>query len=58
MLDDRVVSTPTIDFVANPEGIDGSSGAQLAGLGSVEDTKAVADSPRLGPLPVRLERVR
>lgn len=58
VLDDRVVSTPTIDFVANPEGIDGSTGAQLAGLGSVEDTKAVADSLRLGPLPARLERVR
>ena len=58
VLDDRIVSLATIDFVANPEGISGSSGAQINGLGSIEDTMALAAVLRIGPLPVRLQRVR
>ena len=57
-LDAQIVSLATIDFIQNPEGIDASSGAQINGIGSIEDTKNLADSLRIGPLPVRLERVR
>ena len=57
-LDGQIVSLATIDFIANPEGISASRGAQINGLGSIEDTKALAATLRLGPLPVRLERER
>jgi preprotein translocase subunit SecD len=57
-LDGQIVSLATIDFVANPDGISGDSGAQMNGIGSIEDTRALADSLRLGALPVRLEPVR
>ena len=57
-LDGQIVSLATIDFISNPEGISGATGAQINGLGSIEETKDLADSLRIGPLPVRLERVR
>jgi SecD/SecF fusion protein len=55
-LDDRVVSLATVDFVANPEGID-SPGAQIQGIGSVAETRAVARQLQAGPLPARLVQV-
>jgi preprotein translocase subunit SecD len=58
VLDGQIVSLATIDFIANPEGIDGSSGAQINGIGSIEETKDLAENLRLGALPVRLERAR
>jgi preprotein translocase subunit SecD len=57
-LDGRILSLAAIDFVANPEGISGNSGAQLNGLGSIEETQDLAAILDAGPLPVRLERVR
>jgi SecD/SecF fusion protein len=58
-LDNQIVSLATISFVDNPEGIDGSTGAQVAGVGSLRDTQTLAESLRIGALPVelRLERV-
>ena len=58
VLDDRIVSLPTIDFIQNPDGISAGSGAQINGLGSVEQTMDLAAALRIGPLPVRLRRVR
>ena len=58
VLDGHIVSKATVDFIRNPEGISGSTGAQINGIGSTEDTKALADSLRIGPLPVRLEPAR
>ncbi len=57
-LDGQIVSLATIDFIRNPEGIDAATGAQINGIGSAEETKDLANSLRIGPLPVRLERVR
>jgi preprotein translocase subunit SecD len=58
VLDGQVVSLATVDFINNPEGISGASGAQINGIGSIEDTQALAEDLRIGPLPVRLEPLR
>jgi hypothetical protein len=58
VLDGQIVSLATIDYIANPEGISGESGAQINGIGSVEETRDLADKLRFGALPVRLEPVR
>src|SRR3712207_7038118 len=42
-LDGQAVSTATIDFIRNPEGIDGETGAQINGIGSIEETQDLAD---------------
>jgi SecD/SecF fusion protein len=56
-LDGQVVSIATIDFLRNPEGIDGETGAQITGIGSIEDTQALADNLRIGALPVSLKLI-
>ena len=42
-LDNQIVSLATIDFVENPEGIDGRTGAQIEGIGDIQETRT---SPR------------
>lgn len=54
-LDDSIVTLATISYVDNPEGIDGSTGAQIGGLGTIGETQRVADNLNVGPLPVDLE---
>ncbi|HEX8645875.1 MAG TPA: protein translocase subunit SecF [Thermoleophilaceae bacterium] len=56
-LDGQEVSTATIDFIRNPEGIDGETGAQINGIGSIEDTQDLADNLRIGALPVSLKLI-
>ncbi|MEA2475607.1 MAG: SecD/SecF fusion protein, partial [Thermoleophilaceae bacterium] len=56
-LDDQVVSLATIDYVRNPEGIDGQTGAQINGIGSIQQTQDLADSLRIGALPVTLKLI-
>ena len=56
-LDGQIVSIATIDFLRNPEGIDGETGAQINGIGDIEDTQALADSLRIGALPVSLKLI-
>ena len=57
-LDGQLVSLATIDFRANPEGIDGSTGAQINGLGNIERTRDIVDALAAPRLPLDLERVR
>ena len=56
VLDDRTVSLATIDFIANPNGID-APGAQIEGIGSLEATRALAKRLAAAPLPDELELV-
>ncbi|MBD0282282.1 MAG: protein translocase subunit SecD, partial [Thermoleophilaceae bacterium] len=56
-LDDRIVSLATIDFIQNPEGIDGSTGAQIENIGDFEATNDLAQSLRIGALPVELKLI-
>ena len=59
MLDGAVVSRPIINFVDNPNGIDGRVGAEINGL-ALPEAQDLAKILELGPLPVRLvpERVQ
>jgi SecD/SecF fusion protein len=56
-LDNEIVSLATIDFRENPEGIDGRTGSQINGIGSIQETQDLAESLRIGALPIELELV-
>src|SRR3954449_8972263 len=56
-LDDGIVSRAYIDFVENPEGIDGRTGAQINGIGTIQETQDLAQNLRIGALPVRLKLI-
>jgi SecD/SecF fusion protein len=56
-LDDKIVSRATIDWRDNPEGIDGRTGAQINGIGDIQDTQDLAESLRIGALPIELKLV-
>jgi preprotein translocase subunit SecD len=51
VVDGEVLSLAAIDFLENPEGIDGRNGAQLQGLGTVEETKLLTIALKVGALP-------
>jgi SecD/SecF fusion protein len=56
-LDDQIVSLATIDFQENPEGIDGRTGAEIQGVGSFDDANDLAESLRIGALPIELKLI-
>jgi SecD/SecF fusion protein len=56
-LDNKIVSLATINYQENPGGIDGSTGAQINGIGSLAETRAIAEALSLGPLPLDLQVV-
>jgi SecD/SecF fusion protein len=56
-LDDEIVSLATIDYRENPEGIDGRTGAQINGIGTLQETQDLAESLRIGALPIELKLV-
>jgi len=53
-LDNQIISLATINFRENPEGIDGRTGAQITGIGNIEETQDLANSLRIGALPIDL----
>jgi SecD/SecF fusion protein len=56
-LDDKIVSLATIDFIQNPEGIDGRTGAQIENIGDFNATNDLAESLRIGALPIELKLI-
>jgi SecD/SecF fusion protein len=56
-LDDTIVSLAFIDFQQNPEGIDGRTGAQINGIGTIQETQDLAQNLRIGALPIRLKLI-
>ena len=56
-LDNQIVSLATIDFIQNPEGIDGRTGAQIEGIGTIEETQDLAENLRIGALPIHLKLI-
>jgi SecD/SecF fusion protein len=56
-LDNQVVSVAYIDPSRYPEGIDGSNGAEISGVGSVSDAQDLAESLRIGALPIELKLI-
>jgi SecD/SecF fusion protein len=52
VLDGQIESTPYIDFRQNPNGISGGNGAQITGIGSLQEAKDLALVLQTGALPV------
>ncbi len=56
-LDNEIVSLATIDFQEYPEGIDGRTGTQINGIGNIDETQDLAESLRIGALPIELKLI-
>ncbi|MEA2439481.1 MAG: SecD/SecF fusion protein [Thermoleophilaceae bacterium] len=56
-LDNQVVSLATIDYQQNPEGIPGDTGAQINGIGDIQQTQDLAQNLRIGALPIALKLI-
>jgi SecD/SecF fusion protein len=57
-LDDVLVSLATINYIDNPEGVSGDTGAQINGLGNIQETRDLVANLADGPLPLALVLVR
>ena len=57
MLDDELVSAPFINFQENPDGIDGSTGAQISGGFTITTAQDLAKILQIGALPIKLELI-
>jgi len=55
ILDNQVVSKPIINFVENPDGIDGRTGAQISGGFDVKEAQTLAEYLQRGALPIDLK---
>ena len=53
VLDGELVSNPIINFVDNPAGIDGRTGAQISGV-SAQEANDLAEVLKIGALPIKL----
>ena len=54
VLDNQIVTQPIINFVDNPQGIDGRQGAQIAGSFTIGSAQDLANFLKIGALPVKL----
>jgi SecD/SecF fusion protein len=57
VLDDELISAPYINYNENPDGIDGSTGAQISGSFTIPEAQDLARILQIGALPIRLELV-
>ena len=57
VLDNEVVSRPIINFVENPDGIDGRTGAQISGDFTIQEAQDLATFIQIGALPVNLKLI-
>src|SRR5829696_5803734 len=56
-LDNELVSVPLINYRENPDGIDGSTGAQISGGFDITSAQDLAKVLKTGALPLRLELI-
>jgi SecD/SecF fusion protein len=56
VLDQQVTSRPIVNFVENPNGIDGRNGAEINGLGQ-QESQDLAQILQIGALPVTLDPI-
>jgi SecD/SecF fusion protein len=56
-LDNELVSVPIINYRENPDGIDGSTGAQISGGFTITSAQDLAKILKTGALPLRLELI-
>jgi SecD/SecF fusion protein len=57
VLDDELISAPFINYNENPDGIDGTTGAQISGSFTIPEAQDLARILEIGALPIRLELV-
>jgi SecD/SecF fusion protein len=57
VLDREIVSRPIINFVENPAGIDGRTGAQIEGSFTVTEAQDLAEFLKIGALPIELKLI-
>ena len=57
VLDNELISAPYINFHENPDGIDGSTGAQISGWFTIDSAQDLAKILEIGALPIRLELI-
>jgi SecD/SecF fusion protein len=58
ILDNEVVTRPLINFAKYPDGIDGRTGAEIAGgFSSVQDAQDLATTLQIGALPINLKLI-
>ena len=53
-LDGQLITTPSIDYTAYPEGIDSSNGSQISGGFTITSATELAEELQSGALPIRL----
>jgi SecD/SecF fusion protein len=56
-LDNLLITVPSIDFRTYPDGIDGSTGAQITGGFTTRSARDLAAELRDGPLPLTLKQI-
>jgi SecD/SecF fusion protein len=57
VLDNDLVSAPFINYRENPDGIDGSTGAQISGGFTIQTAQDLAKILKIGALPIKLELI-
>jgi SecD/SecF fusion protein len=57
VLDREIRSFPQIDYSENPDGIEGSNGAQITGINSVKEAKDLALVLQSGALPYNFQQI-
>jgi SecD/SecF fusion protein len=54
VLDDQLITTPSIDYTKYPEGIDASSGSEISGGFTITSAQNLANELQSGALPIKL----
>jgi SecD/SecF fusion protein len=57
VLDEEIVSRPIINYQENPDGIDGRTGAQIAGDFELQEAQDLAEFLKIGALPIELKLI-
>ncbi len=57
VLDNQVITAPSIDFTQYPEGIDATTGSQISGGFTLTSAQNLADELQSGALPIKLELI-
>ncbi|HEY5192627.1 MAG TPA: protein translocase subunit SecD [Solirubrobacteraceae bacterium] len=57
VLDNQIITAPFIDYTANPEGIDPTTGSEISGGFTLTSAQNLADELQSGALPIKLELI-
>ena len=57
VLDNQIITAPSIDYTQYPEGIDASNGSEISGAFTITSARSLANELRFGALPINLELV-